>query len=361
MKTLNHIALVFACCLAFSCNNVSRDVKEFVITDYSFTDWKHLLEIEKVVQLSENDSCLLSNAAKCIITNSHILFGDNKSKRLYSFSHDGKYICTIGNIGRAKNEYMRIKDCWLCSSDSSVMVLDERGIVSYNLKNGDYVDRLKLKSSNSNEYGRIMPVANSEYLCFKNSGDGNSIVLDSPKGIKGLRKSRRYSYVLSPFYEYNGEYRVLSDYGDFYIDSYEDGALQPLYQINLGSEALPDEILPKTRKEFQTVDNSPNYFKCILDACETSKWICLNLVGPNNEYYVAFLDKVGNKHVCGKNNEDVGFYVTGAAGDSFWALVYPEYLSDQSFAKKILQTNRIISNDKNTPILIKFRINENSL
>ena len=58
MKTLNYIALVFACCLAFSCNNVSRDVKEFVITDYSFTDWKHLLEIEKVVQLSENDSCL---------------------------------------------------------------------------------------------------------------------------------------------------------------------------------------------------------------------------------------------------------------------------------------------------------------
>ena len=157
--------------------------------------------------------------------------------------------------------------------------------------NGDYIDRPKLKTSKCNEYGRIIPVSNSEYLCFIDTEDEYSIVLDSPEGIKGLRKSRRFHYVLNPFYEYMGKFRVISDYGDFYIDGYENGELQTLYKINLGNEALPANMLPKTRKEFQTVDNSSNYFKCILDACETKKWICVNLVGPNNEYYVAFLNK----------------------------------------------------------------------
>ena len=360
MKSFKRIVLIFASILVIACNNTPHDAREFIIDDFGFNDWDDLLEIVNVVQLSENDSCLLSNAAKCIITENHMLFEDNKSKRLYSFSHDGKYICTIGNIGRAKTEYLRIKDFCVYDNDSSVIVLEERGIVSYSLVNGDYIDRPKLKTSKCNEYGRIIPVSNSEYLCFIDTEDEYSIVLDSPEGIKGLRKSRRFHYVLNPFYEYMGKFRVISDYGDFYIDGYENGELQTLYKINLGNEALPANMLPKTRKEFQTVDNSSNYFKCILDACETKKWICVNLVGPNNEYYVAFLNKEGEKHICGKNNEDLGFYVTGADGDCFWALVYPEFISAKSWARKILQANMTLVPDNNSPILIKFRINENN-
>lgn len=361
MNTCRNIIMMLTSIFVIACNNTSLDVKEFVINDFNYNNWENLLEIENVVQLSENDSCLLSYATKCIITKDNILFEDNKSKRIYSFSHEGKFICPIGNMGRSRTEYVKIKDFCVSGSDSSVMILDERGLVSYSLSNGDFIDRVELKASKCNEYGKIMQVVNSEYLGFTDAGDGNSIVLDSHKGVKGLRKSKRFHYVLNPFYEYKGMCRVISDYGDFYIDSYENGELHTLYKINLGSEALPDNILPKTYKEFEIVDNSPAYFKCILDAYETSNWLCLNLVGPKNEYYVAFLNKDGDKYAFGKNNQDLGFYVTGTDGDSFWALVYPEYISQKSFARKILKNNSSIASDCNSPILIKFRLNETKL
>ena len=96
------------------------------------------------------------------------------------------------------------------------------------------------------------------------------------QGITGLRKSKRYYWGVNFLVKYKGSIRVVSDFEDFYIDHYEDGKLKILYKIDLCSEVLPDDVLPKTSEEFDAVWNSPEHFKFIGGACEISDWLCIN-------------------------------------------------------------------------------------
>lgn len=187
--------------------------------------------MESVVQLQENDSCLMSFAQKCLFTNDQIVFWEYKAKKIYTFSYDGKFRRQIGRMGHSASEYTNIDDVCMSGNDSVMMLLDNRGVVCYDVNSGKFVGRKKLFSQKFGEYQRIAPVGNSEFLCSTYSETPSSIVLDCPKGQVGLREGKRFHLGTDCFYKYKDNYRVISDYGDFYIDSYEDGKLKTLYKI----------------------------------------------------------------------------------------------------------------------------------
>ena len=112
---------------------------------------------------------------------------------------------------------------------------------------------------------------------------------------------------------------------------------------------LPDNVLPRTFDEFNNVDNDPKYFKCIVEAYETNDWLYVVLVGPNMTYYYGFINKESGKYYFGK---DFSIVVTGADKDTFYGLVYPEYISKESpFVKYI--NPKVSSID---PVFIRFKI-----
>lgn len=354
------INLALTAITIMSCEETSSKVEEFNIEKSDYKDWDRLLNVESVIQLQETDCNLMSYARKCIVTDSNIFFWDYKAKCIYSFSTDGKFICQIGRLGHSGSEYAELWDICMGEKDSTIMVLDGRGVLCYNPKDGRFVERKKFSSPNFGEYEIIAPVGASDFLCYTDSRNSNSIVLDSPKGWEGLRKSKRYHFGVNYFYRYKNSYRVISDYGDFYIDNYEDGKLKTLYKFNLGEDALPDDILPKTFEEFNVVDKSPKYFKCITDACETSKWLCLRLVGPKQEYYSAFINKDNKTYAFGKSSQSLGLGIIDAKGEHFYALIYPEFVPPKSFGKRILEKYNIPS-QKNSPVVVKLKLNEKAL
>ncbi len=351
--------LVVVVFLAASCgDSISQDAKVFKLEKTDFKDWEKLFSIESAVQLEENDSCLMAYAQKCLFTNDRIIFDDYKSKKIYSFLYDGKFKCQIGRMGHSAAEYVKIKDICVSENDSILMVLDGRGIIFYNPYNGKYMKRLK---STEIDFGKYMKLfsAGKNLLLFTNNENSNSIVsLNSLKKETGLRKGKRYHFAVEYFYRYNGECRIISDYGDFYIDSYKDGKLTPLYNIDLGAQALPNDIQPKNFEEFMAVDNSPKFFKCITKAYETEKWLWLRLVGPKQTYYTAFINKQNGKYAFGEESMDIGIYVVGANGENFYALIYPEFAEQGSLGRKILEKYNIT---KNSPVVVKLKLNENIL
>ena len=354
---LFHLALVIL--VATSCGgDTSSDAKEFKLEKTDYKDWAKLLNVESVVQLQENDSCPMSHAQKCIFTDNCIVFCDYKAKKIYTFSYDGKYLRKIGRMGHSASEYIRICDVCMNEDNSQVMVLDDRGIVCYDINNGNFVERKKFLSSAPQNYMSFISLGKSDFLCYTNNGNDNSIVLDSPKGITGLRKSKRYHFGVDFFYNYDGNIRVISDFGDFYIDNYEDGKLKMLYKIDLGSEALPDDILPKTSEEFDAVWNSPEHFKFIGCACETSDWLYLEPCGLKLKDYIAFINKRNGKYAFGRIYPDLGLGIMGAQDNYFYALIYPEYAEQGSLGRKILEKYNIT---KNSPVVVKLKLNENIL
>ena len=354
---LFHLALVIY--VATSCGGeASSDAKEFKLEKIDYKDWEKLLNVESVVQLQESDSCLMSFAQKCIFTDNCIIFSDNKVKKIYAFSYDGKFLRQIGCRGHSASEYMDIADICMSKNDSTLIVFDRRGMVCYDPDNGKFVERKKFHSQDYGEYNSIMPVGDSDFICYTDNRNNYSFVLDSPNGQRGLRKSKRYHFGVEYFYKYDGNIRVISDFGDFYIDNYEDGKLKTLYKINLGLEALPDDVLPKTYEEIDAVLNSPEYFKFIGGACETSDWLYLEPCGLKLKNYIAFINKHNGKYAFGREYPDLGLGIMGAQDNYFYALIYPEYAEQGSLGRKILEKHNIT---KNSPVVVKLKLNENIL
>jgi hypothetical protein len=334
------------------------DVKEFKLERTNFNDWTNFLEIKNIIQLQESDQCLMSSAKKCFFTEKHIIYVDYKANNIYSFSYDGKFEHQVGRMGHSGSEYVRILDICMDTSDSVIMVLDGRGIVCYDANTGNFLERKKFHSPDYDNYLLIEPIRDDSFICFTYNDKKNSMVLDYPNGQINLRKRKRYNLCVNFFYRYNGECRIISDYGDFYIDSYKDGKLTPLYRIDLGGQALPNDILPKTFEEFMAVDNSPKFFKCITSAYETREWLWLRFVGPKQTYYTAFVNKQNGKYAFGEESMDMGIYVIGANKEYFYALIYPEFAEQGSLGRKILEKHNIT---KNSPVVVKLKLNENIL
>ena len=344
---------------AASCGGeASPDVKEFKLEKTDYKDWAKLLDVVSAVQLQENDSCLMSYAQKCFFTGKYVIFSDSKAKKVYSFSYDGKFLRQIGSRGHSASEYIDINDICMSENDSALMVFDGRGMVCYSPDNGKFVERKKFHSQDYGEYNTIMPVGASDFICYTDNRNNYSIVLDSPNGQRGLRKSKRYHFGVDFFYKHKEGVRVISDYGDFYIDTYEDGKLKMLYKIDLGSEALPDDMLPKTSEEFLAVDNSPEYFKCITEAYETENWLWLSVAGPKQKYYSAFINKQSGAYALGEENPNLGLVMSGTKDDCFYALIYPEFAEQGSFGQKVLEKYKIT---KNSPVVVKLKLNEAAL
>ena len=350
---------IFIAMVIFSCGKDTADdnAKVFTIEDSDFKDWNSFLKIKEEVRLQGNDSsCIITYCDKCIVDSGYMYFWDHKAKVIYRFSADGKFVCKIGERGRALSEYIEIKDMQVDKQASVLKVLDDRGILNYRLQDGKFIGRTNFFSSIPAEYDRFAIIGKDSFLCFTDIRNKFSIVLDTPAGQEGLRESKRFHLVTNCFYTYDGRCRVVSDYGEFYIDEYADGKLTTLYKFDLGNKQLPGNVLPQTLEEFNVVDNDPTYFKCITDVYETSSWLYALFVGPEQTYYHAFINKNSGKYVFGKNLDVV---IIGADETYFYALVYPGYISPESDIWNIVKSKP--NEDNEDPIFIRFSINENKV
>ena len=61
---------------------------------------------------------------------------------------------------------------------------------------------------------------------------------------------------------------VLPDYGNYVVDIYRDGTLMPKYHIDFGNQALPEDKLPQTWKQFDKLEHTDDYFKSIVSVIE---------------------------------------------------------------------------------------------
>lgn len=358
-QMIKHIFLaIIVAVTVMSCGEKDSQAIVFNLENSGYKDWNGLLQINDEVRLQGDDSCcIITYCDKCLVrSDGSIYFDDHKAKTIYNFSADGKFIRKIGQRGRASSEYIEIKDMLIDESETLLKVLDDRGVLCYDLQSGKFVKRQKLSSSTPSEYERFAAVGKDSFLCFTDTRNKNSIVLDSPNGQTGLRESKSFHYVANPFYTFGQRCRVVADYGEFYIDEYVNGKLATLYRIDLGNKMLPEDKVPKTFEEFNVIDNTPEYFKCITDVYETSSWLYVLFVGPKQTYYHAFINKQSGKYAFGK---DLDLVIIGADETYFYALVYPGYISPESDVWNIVKSKP--NKDNDNPIFLKLSINENKI
>jgi len=338
-----------------SCSSGQKQGNVIKLSNIDYTDWNKIMNFTEAIPL-DNDSCVLVAATTCCINNNGIYFCDQKTNKIYLFDKKGKLVNTIGEVGKSNSEYIDIRDMQLSPDNSLVCVLEPRGVVCYDAKNGKFVKRPYRVSDNNLISSKFMPMENDEFLFYNYNNTEKRISYYSNKGNVGILEGKCRGFDSNRFYKYHDKYRVLSDFGEFYIDEFKNGKLTRLYTFDLGDKALPETMFPQDARSFHLVFDMPEYCKFISAVYETSKWLYCQLGGLENSYYNVFINKTDDSYYAGPSDTSMGMVVVDADDKYFYALVYPDYVQEKSFMDKLLRSKGLSL--QGNPILVKFNINE---
>ena len=358
LQDMIYIVYVVVLLLTFcSCQQEGgQEGLEFDCTTSNVEDWEKYLDLVECVPLEAPDSLGLGDAYKCVFGGGRMVYWDYRRKVLYSYATDGRFLGKIGAEGRSKSEYIGIKDIFLDKDGERLYVLDELGILSYDMKTGEFVSREKPELPDFYDYCKFAVLNPRHYLLFNPQPHGLGTIIDYHDGEwKDLRKAGFCQHVCERFYYSSNQLRVISDYGDFFIDTYQDGGLSRAVTFKFPNP-LPDEKKPRSFRELVKVSNEGNWFKRIRDACETKRKVFAFIEGPNQEYYWVFGDKKTGKALFGLMNFDDGLQVVGGDEDCFYGILYPEMVSDKSYLKDWVKASH--SGEEPQPMLVKFRVRD---
>ncbi|MGN0232997.1 MAG: 6-bladed beta-propeller [Bacteroidaceae bacterium] len=329
---------------------------EFDCTAPNVDDWGKYLHIEECIPLESPDSLGLGDAYKCVFGNGWMVYWDYSRKSLYSYTTDGRFLGKIGAEGRSESEYIGIKDIFMDKDGEQLYVLDELGILSYDMETGEFVSREKPELPDFYDYCKIAVLDPKHYLLFNPQPHGLGTVIDYHNGEwKDLRKAGFCQHVCARFYYLGHLLRVISDYGEFFIDTYRDGGLSRAVTFKF-SNPLPGEMKPRSFRELVKVSDEGKWFKRIRDACETKRWVYAIVEGPEQEYYWVFGDKKTGKALSGIKHLEDGLQVVGGDEECFYGILYPEMVSDKSFMKDWVKASH--SEEEPQPMLVKFRVKD---
>ena len=344
--------------ILYSCTQIVEYYETIKLTNTEFSDWSSLIKVNDIVPLgSETDSVFLSLAQKCIIGTNRILFWDYKAKTVYVFNHKGDFLFTAGRRGNARNEYIDLRDVNFNKDESNIEILDLSGIKVYNSENGSFICKREIDNIDMGNFYSFMPYDKKSYLLFSTNKDYSIYQLDSVSVLTGLRERKGYQLVYSHFLYSNTNYVVYPDYGQFTIDNYENGQLKPKYHVDFNGQNLPEEYLPKNYDEFNKTDNMQSYFKSILSIQENSDYLYLRTAGPSQTYYDVFYNKKSGQAYAGPSDKDTGLTVIGASSDTFYALIYPDFVTKESYIYNLIKD--YLDKGFMNPLLVTFKIQEN--
>lgn len=350
------IFLLGACVSADKSGEVEADVVLHLDADSLQTDdWAERMLIEEIVYLNDNEDSLFSVAQKCLLSDTRMVFWDYKMKCVYVYDREGHFLFTIGRQGGAGYECAHLRDIYVGQGENSrIELLDATGILVFDAADGHFIEKRKLGQEHLAEYFLFTPLSDDDYLLF--ASDGEYTVYHYSDGLmKGLRKRKGYQLVSDRFTLNGKTCLVNADYGMFTIDTYRNGALEAAYYLDFGDEALPASLLPQNSRQFDQVDEKKEYFKAITSVFESDKLLYAQVVGPAQTYYDVCYYKESKHLLAGPSDLDLGMGIIAVEGESFYALVYPEYISEDSALYKHVKPYFVRGTDSN-PILVKYRL-----
>jgi len=338
-----------------ACTPVSNDGEIITVKSCDFNDWSSLMEIKGIVEFQDTlPAPYLSVANKCIVGREQILFWDYKAKLVYAYNMEGKYLFTVGGIGRAENEYVDISDVAFSPNQKEIQVLDKSGIKIYNSNDGQFLRKRLFHGMESSTIKGFLPCNENSYLLFTPDNEYSICKIDSNDHVTPLRKRKGYQMVSNRFTQTNGHHAILPDYGHFTIDYEKDNQIIPAYTIDFGEVSLPQGMIPEDYGSFIQIDDTKDYFKSVLDYYENNKYIYASIVGPNQTYYNFLFSKTDGRIYVGPHDDKTNLVVVGMDNTYLYGLVYPEYVKAESQYYNLFKS--YIDSGVHNPLFVKIAL-----
>lgn len=348
------ISLMFILCALCACTTKNTSSKLIKVDHTNFSDWWLLMEIVDVVAFQDTASApKLSVANKCIVGKEQLLFWDYKTKLVYAYNTNGKYLFTVGGIGRSDSEYVGVNDVAYSTDQKEIHILDDTGVKIYDSKTGQFIKKNQFCNIESASIKGFFPCANNSYLIFTPDNEYSINKIDNDGNIIPLRKRNGYQMIYSRFVFSNGMVAVLPDYGNFTIEHVQENKINPTYTIDIDS-SLPVSMIPNDYNSFTQVDDMREYFKVLLDYYENKNYLYASIVGPNQTYYDLLYDKSNGKTYMGPRDEETYVVFTGMDNDYLYGLIYLDYIKPESLYYDLFRP--FVEAGYNNPLFVKIKM-----
>ena len=343
--------------LLHSCSSEQRNNENVFIVDYKEDtefDWNSVLQVEDVIPLETNDSCLLGYASKCILCGDRIVYNDSKQKALYVFDNKGKFIYHIDALGTGDREYSMIKDVIISRDKRNILILDNVSILVFDLATGNYCDRISLDRQLASSFYQFADGGNGSFY-FWSIEPENSLYVWNDGDLSPIKKRDGFPFVCQKFYyDAFGDLNLISDCGKYSIETVKGDSVRLKYSFDFGRWAFPSDKKVRTVTEWEKIDEQP-YFKSLLSAFETKDILYLTTATPERNLYCVAVQKQTSKVFCGNQNVDAPVVVIGSDGTSFYGLLYPSlFVKDNAISDLIEKCD--VSEEGN-PLIVKFKFN----
>ena len=343
--------------LLHSCSSDGEKTENVFVIDYNENScfrWDKLINIEEVVPLETNDSCLLSYASKCIISDNKIVYSDSKQKTLYIFNKNGKFIYAIDALGVGSSEYSLIKDVIISQDKHKIMILDNTSILIYNLIDGKFIKKISLNEKYASLFYQFADTGNEKFYFWSVDRDNSLYVLDKGN-LYPIKERNGFPFICQKFYtDDNGTLNTISDCGKYSIEKIIGDSLTTKYLFDFGKYSCPYDKSIQTVTEWESIDNKP-YFKSLLSAYETKDVLYVTTATPKRKLYCIAIKKNTFNVLCGNQNIDIPVVIIDSDESYFYGILYPSlFVKDNKISSIIKEYN--ISKDDN-PLLIKFKFN----
>lgn len=201
---------LFIVLIVYSCtyDKSDKNVNSISIKDSDFNKKYKLSEIIDsvlLIPLETNDSCLIGNISKILMSGDTICILDEKVNRILYFDKQGKFISAISHIGRAPFEYLSLDDfCRLSNGNIAVVNSSIKKLIIYNSKGeGVAVQRLPF-------FADALEQLNDSILVFNGSSFEDRVILWNYKQQRKMNSYIKYDKrfsrrILKPFIKYGEE------------------------------------------------------------------------------------------------------------------------------------------------------------
>jgi len=300
---MKHIPTIgFVLLFLFSCRQENRieaihkaDKTLEVDIDRARTSFKlsEIVDTVYFVPLETCEDCLLGNIGRIIFHDSLVIVLDDPFRgegRIYLFNREGKFVRSVGNIGRGAEEYTKGTDLQLV--DGNVQILDNpRSVVTYGL-DGSFIGRKRF------DFGAFNFVFHNEKYHVSGGGPKANTLFTTDRNFK--TEASYFPHQNSwlnmihhiPFWVADGFVHYARSY-DNMVYSLSDGAPKPYLFVDYLDKAISYEEVSKKGFDFES--STPNYAftRFILE----NKNYMMVVANYQDRPYITLVDKNAEKQV----------------------------------------------------------------
>jgi len=195
------------------------------------------IEINKLIPLETTKNCLIKEINKAIRYRDNIYVFDLEQQNLFWFNSKGKFLGSIGQLGKGPGEYIEMHDFLVDTHNELIYILDFRKIHVFSLK-GKWI-----RSANIEFIAEAFRQTENKEFVFYGAGRDNRLFITDSNFIT-INSFFPYSLAcrMTPRYPLsNYENRILIHIPTFdTIYSLKDGKPEPLFYFDFNGKNLTE-------------------------------------------------------------------------------------------------------------------------